>query len=275
MASDATRPLRRAGARFHQGYGRQTATWQDAGRCPTARVRCCNMANNSEPHDGGAWGDYVKGGRGHFERVVRSFNVFGRNTQELFALLRAAETDFLSSMRLMEITGFEAEDGARFREEFWGELDQRLHNMVSSAVAVVDHTRPLLAFYEHEPEFVAEWGERSEEVAKSPRALFLRRLRNYLLHYGVAPLMQSMVLGPPKEAKDWDDLTIRLSPDGLLRYSGWNGSNREYIHSFEGGPPLRQITQEYGEDMTTLYNWLFSQYPVLHVPGVPPPHLYL
>jgi hypothetical protein len=83
-----------------------------------------------------------------------------------------------------------------------------------------------------------------------------------------------MVLGPPKEVKDWDDLTIRLSADGLLRYSDWNGSDQEYIHSFEGGPPLRQITQEYGEDMTTLYNCLFSRYPVLHVPGVPPLHLY-
>jgi len=49
-----------------------------------------------------------------------------------------------------------------------------------------------------------------------------------------------MVLGPRKAAKDWDDLTIRLSPDGLLRHLGWNGSNREYIQSFEGGPPLRQ-----------------------------------
>ena len=29
-----------------------------------------------------------------------------------------------------------------------------------------------------------------------------------------------------------------------------------------------------GGARTTLYNWLFSRYPVLHVPGVPPPHLY-
>jgi len=36
----------------------------------------------------------------------------------------------------------------------------------------------------------------------------------------------------------------------------------------------RGFREEYGEDMTTLYNWLFSRYPVLHVPGVPPPHLY-
>lgn len=205
---------------------------------------------------------------------MRSFNVFERNAQELFNLLRAVETNFLSSMRLMESTGAEDEDGPHFREEFWGQLDQRLHNMVSSAVGVVDHTRPLLAFYEHEPEFVAQWEERSEKVAKSPRALFLRRLRNYLLHYGMAPLMQSMALGPTKNVKDWDNLTIKLSTDGLLRYSDWNTSHREYIRSFDGGPPLRQITQEYAEDMTALYKWLFSRYPFLHVPGIPPPHLY-
>ncbi len=219
-----------------------------------------------------AWGDYVEGGRGHFERVVRSFNVFGRNVRELFNLLRAVETDVVSSMRLMESTG--AEDGARFREEFWGQLDQRLHNMVSAAVGVVDHTRPLLAFYEHRPEFVAEWETRSGKVAKSSRAMFLRRLRNYLLHYGMAPIMQTMALGPPKDAKDWDALTIMLSAEGLLRYSGWNTSQRKYIRSFNGGPPLRQITQEHADDMTALYAWLFSQYPVLHAPGVPPPHLH-
>ena len=42
----------------------------------------------------------------------------------------------------------------------------------------------------------------------------------------------------------------RLSSEGLLRYLGWNGSDGEYIRSFDGGP-LRQITQEYGEDMAT------------------------
>lgn len=232
------------------------------------------MVDAAVPIDPSAWGDYVRVGRNHFDRVVRSFNVFGRNAGELFRLLRAVETDFLSSMRLMESPGSDDEDGAKFREQFWGQLDQRLHNMVSSAIGVVDHTRPLVTFYDHEHDFVVEWERRSEKVAKSPHALFLRRLRNYLLHYGMAPVMQSMELGPPKSLAEWDNLTIKLSARGLLRYPDWNASHREYIRSFDEGPPLRQITQEYADDMTGLYKWLFEQFSVLHPPGVPPPHLY-
>jgi hypothetical protein len=232
------------------------------------------MENEPKAINPRAWGDYVEAGRGHFDRVVRSFNVFGRNAQELFDLLRAVETDVLSSLRLMESTGIDDVEAAPFRQEFWGRLDQRLHNMVSAAAGVVDHTRGLVAYYKHEPSFVAEWDERSQKVATSPRAQFLRRLRNYLLHYGMAPMMQSMQLGPPKPSEEWDDLTIQLSAEGLLRYSDWNAQHQEYIRSFEGGPPLRRITQEYADDMQALYSWLFAPYGVLHPPGVVPRHLY-
>lgn len=221
-----------------------------------------------------AWGDYVRIGRAHFDRVVRSFNVFGRNAGELVELLRAVETDVLSSLRLMESTGSGDEEAERFRQEFWGRLDQRLHNMVSAAVSVVDHTRPLVNFYRHDNDFQTAWEERNAAVATSPRARFLRRLRNYLLHYGMASTMQTMRLGAEKGAEDWDDLTIQLSAVGLLRYDGWNAGNRAFIQSFDGGPPLRQIAVEYAEDMAALYRWLFQQYPALHVAGVPPPHLY-
>jgi hypothetical protein len=221
-----------------------------------------------------AWGDYVRNGREHFDRVVRSFNVFARNAGELVELLRAVETDVLSSLRLMESTGSGDEEAEGFRQEFWGRLDQRLHNMVSAAVSVVDHTRPLVIFYCQDNDFQTAWEERNAAVATSPRALFLRRLRNYLLHYRMAPTMQTMRLGAAKAAEDWDDFTIQLSAVGLLRYDGWNAGHRAFIQSFDGGPPLRQIAVEYAEDMASLYRWLFQQYPALHVAGVPPPHLY-
>lgn len=224
--------------------------------------------------DPAAWGDYVRNGQSHFDRVVRSFNVFGRNAGELVELIRAVETDVLSSLRLMGSAGSDDEEAEWFRQEFWGRLDQRLHNMVSAAVSLVDHTRPLINFYRHENDFQSAWEQRNVAVATSPQALFLRRLRNYLLHYGMAATAQTMRLGPEKEAKEWDDLTIRLSASGLLRYDGWNAENRAYIQSFYGGPPLRQIATEYADEMVTLYRWLFEQYRTLHVAGVPPAHLY-
>lgn len=175
----------------------------------------------------------------------------------------------------MGSTGEEDEESVRLQGEFWGALDQRLHNMVSAAVSAVDQTRPLIDYYAHEAEFVAEWEKRNRVVRDSPRAQFLRRLRNYLLHYGVAPVMQTMhSISVPIPAKNWDHLEIKLSADVLLRWKDWTTGARAFLEGFEGdGPQLSQVTQEYADDMMSLYGWLFSQYEVLHVPGIPPAHL--
>lgn len=222
---------------------------------------------------GRAWLTYVGEGRAHFDRVGRSWNVLARNAGELIGLLHSVETDVHSSLRLMQDhPAPEDEEEYRFHTEFWQQLDQRLHNMLSSAVSLVDHTRPLIKFYSHEVNFSAEWATRSERVATSDRALFLRKLRNYLLHHGMAPLMRSMRL-EPVEVSEWDHFEIKLSAEGLLRWPEWSATHRGFIRSFEGGPPLRQLTTAYSEDMSELYMWLFEQQSVLHVPGVLPSHL--
>lgn len=222
---------------------------------------------------GRAWLTYVSEGRAHFYRVGRSWNVFGRNAGELIGLLRSVETDVRSSLRLMQDPPApEDEEEYRFHTEFWQQMDQRLHNMLSSAVSLVDHTRPLIKFYSHEADFSAEWATRSEKVATSDRALFLRKLRNYLLHHGMAPLMQTLHL-EPVSADEFDHLEIKLSAAGLLAWPDWNAAHRKFISSFEGGPPLRQLTTAYAEDMQNLYMWLLEQQSVLHFPGVLPAHL--
>ncbi|MEV5695764.1 hypothetical protein [Micromonospora globbae] len=231
------------------------------------------MSDEAQVVDMRAWGQYVRDGRGHFDRVVRSFNTFGRNARELVMLLHSVETDPVKSLTLMTDSDGPLEGAEAFRTEFWAQVDQRLHNMVSAAIALVDHTRPLVKFYEqYESDFTREFAARSQAVAQSPRAVFLRRLRNYLVHCGVAPTMQTMRLGEVA-AEDWDHLRIQLSAAGLLRWDGWNGPSREFIESHDGGPALREVTQAYFDDMRKLYEWLFQQYAVLHVPGVPPKHL--
>lgn len=230
------------------------------------------VSDAREPIDGQAWTDYTRTGRAHFDRVRRSWTVFWRNANELVGLLHAVETDPVSSLRLMQDPGSGDEDLDQFHREFWEALDQRLHNLVSSAVSLVDHTRPLVGFYEHEPAFQDAFTAKNDLVAKSPRASFLRRLRNYLLHYGMAPVMQTMSLGPTTVG-EWDHLRIQLSAEALLSWSGWNAVQREYLGTFDGGPPLREECVAYAEDMRDLYTWLFQQFRTLHVPGVPPPHL--
>ncbi len=225
-----------------------------------------------EPVDGKAWSEYNRTGRSHFDRVQRSWNIFWRNADELVGLLHSVETNPVASLRLTQDTGAGDEELDRFHREFWDALDQRLHNLVSSAVSLIDHTRPLVDFYEHEPTFQDEFRAKNEEVARSAHASFLRRLRNYLLHYGVAPLMQTIRL-EATFTDQWDHLRIQLSANDLLAWSGWNQEQREFLESFDGGPPLRDVCVGYAEDMRNLYTWLFAQHSRLHVPGVPPRHL--
>jgi hypothetical protein len=224
------------------------------------------------PIDGKAWMAYIRGGRAHFERVQRSWVVFWRNANDLLGLLHSVETNAVASLMLMQAPRSGQVDVDEFHEEFWAALDQRLHNLVAAAVSLIDHTRPLIAFYEHEPAFRAEFERRNDAVRLSPRASFVRALRNYLVHYGVAPLMQTMTLRPTT-SEDWDELRIKLSAQGLLRWEKWNQQQRAYLENFEDGPPLRDEFKAYVEDMRDVYNWLFQQHAKLHPPGEIPEHL--
>lgn len=176
------------------------------------------------PIDGNALSAYITGGREHFERVERALAVFARNASELLGHLRSVETNPLASIVLMQDPRGSGDHAATHRA-FWDELDQRLHNLLASAASLIDHTRPLVRFYEHEPDFQAEWETRNRAVAASPRASFIRTLRNYLVHKGPAPLMQTMRLGPPMAAEEWDHLRIQLAGAGLLQWSKWNAAD--------------------------------------------------
>jgi hypothetical protein len=198
---------------------------------------------------------------------MRSWNVFRGNASELLELLVAVETNPGAQMWLTQDTAGVGEEQRAFQINFWASLDQRLHNMVSSAITLVDQTRPLIKHYEQDQEFIVAFTERSEPVKNMPAAAFLRRLRNYLLHCGAAPVAHTIHLGPARgEGGQWDNFEIQLSATGLLRWSGWTAASRDYVAQFTPGPPLRKLTEEYCEAMGNLYRWLFEQSAVLHAP---------
>lgn len=222
-----------------------------------------------------ALGAYNRDGRAHFERVVRSWEVLRRNAAELVGHVRTVEADAWLSMQLAQAPLIYGPTDNDVTREFWSVLDQRLHNLVSSATSLVDHTRPLVSFYQpHEPGFAAEWQVRSDAVKSSPRAEFLRRLRNYLLHFGMAPTMHTLGLQAGATSAG-DNLTIQLSGAELLEWTGWTPKSRDFIKSFDGGPPLTQVTLDYMDDMVILYKWLHEQQEVLHPAGRPQARFYI
>jgi hypothetical protein len=232
------------------------------------------MTDELKPVDGNAWTAYTAAGRDHFAGVGRSWTVFHRNAVDLLGLIDAVETDPIASLKFMNATAGNVDsdhEDEQLRRAFWEAIDQRLHNLLASAVSLVDHTRRLVAFYDPYPDFQQEFQSRNDAIAAEPRTAFLRKLRNYLLHFGVAPTAVQVDLGPAVE--NHFGVRVSLSGPALLEWSKWNAPERRFIEGFEPGPPLRPISAAYAQQMSELYQWLFSQRDELHPPGAVPSHL--
>jgi hypothetical protein len=209
------------------------------------------MSDDPPPVNGNLWGAWNKGAVDRWNTVHRSWNVFARNTTELINHLKVPATNIVFSLQLMG-------DDRDATQPFWDELDQRLHNQLASAVSLVDHTRRLLKYYESEGSIVADYGVRNDALVALGETGFLRDFRNYLVHYGLAPTIQVMSLGPINEV-GMTGHSIKLSSEALLKWDKWNSRSRKYLESFKDGPVLGMAVSNYANAMCELFTWLFAQ----------------
>jgi len=222
------------------------------------------VVEDSRPVNGSLWGEWVRAGNDRWEVVRRSWSVFIRNTTELIDLLKIPATNVVVSLQLMG-------DDPGTTNAFWEPFDKRLHNQIASAVTLVDHVRRLLDFYERDvPMMVSEYRRRNAGITAMNESAFLRDLRNYLLHYGAPPVVQTLSLGPPDQAS-MTGHQIKLSASRLLEWPGWKAKSRRYLSSFpeRDGPVLGQDVATYANAMSEMFAWLFQQRAVIHRENIP------
>jgi hypothetical protein len=208
---------------------------------------------DERPIDGSRWGEWVGAGSERWDVVRRSWSIFQRNTTELMNLLNTPVNDTLFALQLMG-------DDHEATAPFWEELDQRLHNQLSSAVSVVEHMGRLLGYYEADfPTVVAEYESRNTSITAMNETAFLRKLRNYLLHYGAPPVVQTFELGQTDISGG--RYLVKLSAEHLLKWDGWKAAARGYLSSFgeRDGPVLGRDIVAYANAMSGLFTWLFEQ----------------
>jgi hypothetical protein len=202
----------------------------------------------------GRWGAWVRDGSERWDVVRRSLSVFTLNTNELMDVLNRPRADPALALRLLN------DDAGEETLPFWDELDQRLHNPLSSAVSLIDHTRRLLNYYEADfPTVVADHEARNATIREMNETAFLRDLRNYLLHYGAAPVMQSIRLGTSEGSAI--GYSVKLSPRRLLEWDKWSPTSRTYLSSFPArdGPVLGQDVAVYATAMSRVFTELLNQ----------------
>ena len=210
----------------------------------TARVEAAGKAVREHP----GWM-----AKDEWDSLGRSHAIWVRNLAELQGLLNLPEQNDDIAVSLMSNIGAQHE-----AEEFFGALDQRLHNMISAAVSLVDHARILVNGYEGTP-FAAGFTARNDVVWNEPRTRFLRGLRNFLLHVGHAPLVTRMDV-----KNDVVTTKILLESKGLLSAYTWDAPARKFIKANPDGVHLSAEVMVYAADIENLYRWTFAQYEVLH-----------
>lgn len=90
---------------------------------------------------------------------------------------------------------------------------------------------------------------------------FLRRFRNYLLHYGQAPFVTS---GNWASGDDAMKVRIFLDRSALMEWDGWTARARAFIEDHDGDIQLITVVAEYHDRMEEVYTWLMKQFEVLH-----------
>ncbi|MCI9856782.1 hypothetical protein [Microbacterium proteolyticum] len=179
--------------------------------------------------------------------VVRAFRAWFQRSQELRKLLHRGETDATFQMELMQNV-----HAPTVREAYTHELDSTLVAYLGAMGALIDIARRVAKALPDE--FRTEYDARSKVVRAIDGVSLIRDLRNYMLHYGVAPWHLSGTITA-------EGMTGRvgLASRELLRSSGWNAVSKAYMKKHEV-VRLSAIVTPYEAAMLPLYEWFNEEF---------------
>lgn len=121
--------------------------------------------------------------------IEMSFLIYEGNFQDVCAVL-AYMGNFSNAVKVLA-QGNEAQ-----RERVDLDLRRKLFNCLSSAFALIDHTRKFIKGYSSNPDFVAEYQKRVDKnFAKSELHRFFQDYRNYVHHYAIPLLSHTLQFG--------------------------------------------------------------------------------
>lgn len=212
------------------------------------------MSEDPRPIDMNRCGEWNSAGIELWNVVDRSWSVYARNTMELIEFLKAP-------MRDPAILSMVMTDGPAESSTLWDELAQRLQNQIASIASLVDHTRPLITYYEADAaDLVTQFKSRNETIQQMEQAAFLRDLRNYFLHRGHAPIISTLTFGTPNDSPSTSH-AFKVNAKAVLSWKGWKAPARAYLSKFgeRDGPVIIKDVTDHAKAMQDLYYWLFEQ----------------
>ena len=175
--------------------------------------------------------------------LVAVRRVLDGNQRELAEWIEALESDPALSGSLVE---------DRAASQRWhDELLRRLFNWSSSANALVEHTRAVMADF---PSWQEPWDRKRRELVDVELASFVSRLRAVLHHSDTIPVSIARRFNDSRNVVTTEVVIDR----GLLMLTpaDWTSASRSYIERQELTFSLGVVVQQYHNQVTMLYSWL-------------------
>lgn len=184
------------------------------------------------------------------EELRRTINaVFVLNLRALLAVLARPTQDQALAVEL-----FQNMRRPDVREGDELAVTNGLHNYVAGSATLVDHTRRLM---DGRTGVIAEeFEQRKTSVASDPQVLFIKNLRNFVLHRA-HPFLGHTVKVADQSGRITGE--IELSRSDLLAWDKWSSAARAFVKDQPEQIPLRPIVQHHAKLMIELHNWLHDQ----------------
>jgi len=142
------------------------------------------------------------------------------------------------------------------------DIVRRIHNFVSSALSLREHTLAMYNRYYREYALMPEYEERAKDVfGTDPLAQFIMSLRRYCQHYR-SPHMSFRTA--------WQDVdnspvhTAIISRDDLRSFNDWNSHAKRFIDDCGEGVDIVNVTRLYREKILSFYDWFQKEQGRIH-----------
>jgi hypothetical protein len=193
------------------------------------------------------------------EAIKRSLEVFLLNAVDLISHLKSFEEDPSVSLPVMSVGPEHEQDATQYQSE----LARRLHNFVSSVKSLIDHSRHIVTRMYRDPTHPvrAEYQRRARSLADEPKRKFVQQLREYVLHYELAPAVGRLEFNRTDGTTSSPFMfraTWTLAPEVLLGWGRWNAGVRTYLQN-AAELNLLDLVEAYVADISDLYVWLRNE----------------
>ena len=195
-------------------------------------------------------------GTGYLNRAYQrsfSLNVFQMNAIELMEVAQRVKDPKQGVALMMEKN---REAGRQAHRE----LNRHVHNFVSSALTLVEHTRVFMKKHYSGTELLATYEKQvAATFAESPIAQFVQGLRNYMLHRCLPNSSIFMKFTPNPGATDGSgtmETGAQFDTSSLLDWKDWKPVARTYLDRAGETLDIQEFAKEYMTLVNQFHGWL-------------------